>query len=452
MKNLLAQRAGVMWWIALIIIVFGIHQGALWWLYYHAGAKQLIGDEFHYFQTAHTILAGEAWHTSHIWPPGQQVLLATMFWLFGDTLVSIQVLQTLLFLGCGFLLWRLWHRLSGNAVAAGIAATLFILNPSTAAYSHYLWPEIPHLFALLLALNFLLPRPKTSLSVFLGGAAIGMALLFKSLLTPMWPLFLILFIQKKPIWQIQWRSSSLFLSGLLLITAPALIAGHRNTGHWSIADSSAFNILAGLNDRARNDYVDDPVGGLFQQYLNSGTNADQRNEWAKKEIKEKIEKSSISEILLQQVKRQYFRLFESKTLLLSQLPGPTCGGYLQAYQAVPAPVVSVMRWTSHFFHALTLAGFAIGLCLWRDWRKPWLWGALAFITYQLGLFSILHVKARYLLPMLPLFCGFAGEALAAGWRNNVNLTLQVNRLMLAGGIATLLLFLAFAGSWLDGYC
>jgi hypothetical protein len=452
-KSFFAPPSGVARQITLLgLVALTAQQMLLWWLYYHDTPKVLVGDEHYYLQTARAILAGAPWHTSHIWPPGQSVLLAATFWLFGDSLVPIQIFQTVLFFACGFLLWRLWCRLSGNILAAGLAASLFILNPSTAAYSQYLWPEIPHLFALLLAFNFLLPRPATRFSAFFGGASIGLALLFKSLLTGIWPLFLLLFIQRKPSWEIHWTRLSLFLTGLILITAPAIIAGHRNTGHWSIADSSAFNILAGLNDRARNDYVDEPVGTLFHQYLASGTNGHQRNEWAKKEIEKKIQMEGVGEILWKQLKRQYFRLFESKTLLLSHLPGPTCGGYLNAYQAVPAPGVSVVRWTSHFFHALTLVGFAFGLCLWRGWRKPWFWGGLIFIGYQLGLFLLLHVKARYLLPLLPLFCVFAGEAFSTLWKKGFNQAYHNIRLFISLLISFLLLFLAFAGPWLDSYC
>ncbi len=440
---------------ALVLLL--LQQALLWWIYYHAGAKQLVGDELQYLAAARAVLAGGPWHPSHIWPPGQPLLIASMQVLFGSAIVPIQLLQTVLFLGSGGLLWRLWRKLGGSYLAAAFAAGLFLLNPSDAAYAHDLWPEIPHLFCMLLTLNLLLRDPQKNTvagphRALFAGLSLGLALIFKSLLVAFWPLLLLCFFESWRPLRLQWKSVATFLLGIFIITAPALIAGHRNTGHWSIADSSLFNLVAGLSDRARNDYVDEPVGNLFGQYLNSGTTADQRNAWASQQLHQQLHDTPPLELLEQPFARQYFRLFESKTLLLTQLPGPACAGYVGAYHDTPPGAIFVLRWSSHLLHALILVGFAFGLCLWREWRYMWLWLLLASVGYQLALYSGLHVKARYLLPMIPVFCCFAGEVYARIFQRDTRLAVTPMRVLAASLLAMTLLFLAFAGPWIDGYC
>jgi hypothetical protein len=94
------------------------------------------------------------------------------------------------------------------------------------------------------------------------------------------------------------------------------------------------------------------------------------------------------------------------------------------------------------------------------------------IAYQLGLMLLIHVKARFLLPMIPILCGFAGSflvavrnhlAVAAAMRSETKErslaaaaapTVAFTPVRLAAGtaLAALLLFLAFAGPVLDRLC
>ena len=133
---------------------------------------------------------------STIWPPLQPLLLAAIYAIFGVHLLAAQLVQTVLFGGCAALLRDLWRRIGGSVAAANTAAALFLLNPATAAYAHWLWPEIPHLF-LMLAVFWLLSRPLSRLGSFVAGACVGLALLAKSLLAAFWPLFLIVFVRAK---------------------------------------------------------------------------------------------------------------------------------------------------------------------------------------------------------------------------------------------------------------
>jgi hypothetical protein len=425
-------------------------QGLLWWLYWHGGGKHLVGDEVHYLKLAQAILAGGAWQQDVLWPPAQGVFLAALLAL-GHSILTVQVAQTLLFLGCAALLWHLWLRLSGSPVAAAAAAALFVLNPSSAAYAHWLWPEIGHLFVLLAAFDLLLARTPGRAAAFAAGVAVGLALLFKSLLIGFWPLFLLCFVSWKP-WRVRWAAALAFVVALGLTVAPALMSGHRQTGHWRIADSSAINLLIGLGDSARNDYIPGPSSAYFARYRASGETPDQRDAWAWRKIDARVATDGLPALVVAQLQRQYYRLFESKTLLLTQLPGPRCAGYLGSYAPVPAWIAGLLRWSSHLAQALTLAGFAFGLFLARGWRAPGRWLLLAFVGYQLALYLGLHVQSRYLLPMMPVFCGFAGDALARSLPGGGAAPPRRTALAAGAVLAALLLWLAFAGPWIDHVC
>src|SRR4051812_48188442 len=242
------------------IALIAAQQVLLWWLYYHGSGKALLGDEVRYLEAARAILAGGAWHSSDLWPPAQPLFIAAILAVSGGSVLAVQLVQMLLFFGCGMLIARIARKLSGDTAAGAIAAGGFLVNPANAAYAQYLWPEIPHLFVVLLAFDLLLVRPLHRATALLAGASIGLALLFKSLLTAFWPLLLLAFVTYKPL-RLRWGDAGLFVLGVCIMTAPALIAGHRNTGHWSIADSSAINLLLGLEDAARNDYVVGPSAG-----------------------------------------------------------------------------------------------------------------------------------------------------------------------------------------------
>ena len=434
-----------------VLALFVAQQTLLWWLYYHGSGKHLLGDEVRYLDTARAILAGGPWHPSDLWPPAQPVFIAAILAASGGSLLAVQIVQMLLFVGCGLLILRLARAITGNETAAVFAAALFLLSPDNAANAQYLWPETTHLFVVLLAFDLLLVRGTQRTGAFVAGALIGLALLFKSVLSAFWPLLLLVFVTRKPL-RVRWLEAGLFVLGLAIAIAPALVAGHRNSGHWSIADSSAINLLLGLSDSTRNDYVSGPSAALFDAYLASGATPAERNAWAWQRVREKVEAVSPPTLIVDQLDKQYFRLFESKTLLLTQLPGPACAGYRSAYAETPPALIAITRWSSHLAHALMLAGFAFGLCLWRRWEglAPWL--LLAFVGYQLALFAGLHAQARYLLPMVPVFCVFAGSALARLPSSSTVRDATPSRVAFGTALAVLLLWLAFAGPFLDGYC
>lgn len=483
-------------WAAAFLLLFAASQALLWLAYYGHGAKPLIGDEQHYQDTALAILAGGAWMPGAIWPPLQPLLLAAVYALFGTHLLAAQLLQTGLFIACAALLRDLWRRLGGSVAAANAATALFLLHPGIAAYAHWLWPEIPHLFLLLTALCLLARAPSAG-RAFTAGACIGLAILAKSLLSVFWPLFLLVFVRRaRP--HLAWRPAALFVLGLALITAPALLHGWREYGKPMIADSSVYNLWVGLTDKWRSDYVLDMGGATLPAFIASGATPSQRNAVYLEKIRTLVAERGVIGVLGAQLSRQYFRLISAKTPLVSQLPGPACAGHLSAYRSPPW-LTRTLTVANNFLHALLLAAAAFGIATWRGpgrcrgrntvatqtlppsaMLRAGLKGRASgqalsvpltllvglFLAYQLALFLLIHVKARFLLPLLPFLCGFAGNALvaaAAAMRGSPDrgriaavaaptMNFTAVRLVLGGLLASLLLFLAFAGPLLDRSC
>jgi 4-amino-4-deoxy-L-arabinose transferase-like glycosyltransferase len=450
----------------LFVAAFAAIQALLWFAYYGNGAKPLIGDEATYQAGALSILAGGAWMPSTIWPPLQPLLLALVYAVFGPHVLAAQLLQTLLFIACAALLRDLWRRLGGSVAAANTAAGLFLLNPATAAYAHWLWPETAHLF-LLLAAFCLLARGFARLHAGVAGVCVGLAMLAKSLLSAFWPAFLLLFLRReRP--RLRAIPALLFVLGIALATAPALWHGWRSYGRPMIADSSVYNLWVGLTDRWRSDYVEDMGGATLPAFLASAPTPQQRNALYLDKVRALVAERGVAATLLDQAGRQYFRLFSAKTLLVSQLPGAACAGRLSVYRTAPW-LTAALTALNDLFHALTLAACAFGVAGWRLRSNPaasdetgaaprLLFAVVAlFIAYQLGLMLLIHVKARFLLPMLPFLCGFAGSFLASlracrMGRAEAAIALTPPRLAVGALLAALLLFLAFAGPALDGLC
>lgn len=438
------------------VVLFAVSQALLWTAYWGQGAKRLIGDENAYQAWALSILDGGAWMQSTIWPPLQPLLLALLYAIAGAHVLVAQLVQTVLFVACGALLRDLWRRIGGSVAAANTAAALFLLNPATAAYAHWLWPEIPHLFLLLAALCLLARTPGVARGV-LAGACTGLAMLAKSLLSAFWPLLLLAFVRRGERPRFAMRAALAFVAALGAVTAPALWHGWRETGRPMIADSSVYNLWIGLTDRWRGDYVRDMGGETLPAFLASGATPQERNAAYLGKVRALVAERGVPAVLAGQLGRQYFRLFSAKTSLVSQLPGPACAGHLSVYRS-PAWLTRTLTLANDAFHALVLAAAAFGLACWRRRPDRLAWIVALFLAYQVALFLLIHVKARFLLPMLPFLCGFAGSflaALRARGRPDADtraVATTLPRLALGAALAALLLFLAFAGPLLDHPC
>ncbi len=445
-----ARRAGL--WLAFASWL--LLNAILLWIYSHPTLKPLVGDEFDYNRRAIALLGGQPMPELFIWPPGQTWFVAAVYAVFGAHVFAVQIIQIMLLAACAAMLMRLWQTLD-NRRAALCAASLFMLNPSALAYAHWLWPEVTYLACLLGALTLLLTFTSRAHSrAFFAGLLIGLALLFKSLIGGFWPFFLLFFLSRKnKRYSYAWLSALAFCAGLLLAVAPTLWKGHVATGHALIADSSLYNLDVGLRDSSRSDYVDEAGLPALTAFVESAPTPQQRNAVYLDKVKGVVAERGLFNVFVDQLDSQYFRLFNAKTLLVSQLPGPRCEGYLGAYgsNSVNGP----LTFLSDVMHSLTLVLCAFGLALWRRWLHPFAAFCALYLAYQLALFLGLHVMERYFFQMQPLLCGFAGSFLAVLLRREASqdvLSFARWRWLVGGVVAIVLLGLAWLGPVFDGAC
>lgn len=442
-------------------------QCGLWWAYYGFTTKTLVGDEFRYRAEALALWQGLPAPSGFIWPPLQRWFLAPLVGPLDGGLILAQVIQMLLLGLCALLLRQIWLQLDPRPFAANVAALLFASSPAIMAYGLYLWPEPLHLVLLLGAICLLVSWPQRWQAGAGAGVLIGLALLTKSLLSGFWPFMLILLVRKP--WRTSVLNALVFVIAVLVVTGPATVRGWQATGKPLIADSSTYNLYVGLQDDWRSDYIHDRGGIILQDYLQSGDTPRERSEAFTQRIETRVDAQGLWSILGHQLSYQYFRLFNAKRTLVSQLPGPACAGYTGAY-TVPAHWVTAIRIGTEAHYALLLVAAAFGIAFWSR-SRPLAWMLGLFFAYQLGIFFVLHVKARFLLPMLPFLCGFAASALASvgklGEHVDAGHALRVSPLAAGSGpdsaparwrwalglsLALLLLALAFAGPWLDQSC
>lgn len=443
-------------WTLVALASLALSQGLLWWAWYGNGPKQLIGDEGGYLMAAQAILAGGPWHASTIWPPLQPLLIAAILALAGPHLIAVQLVQSAMLVGCAALLRSLWRRIDGRVAAANLAAALFLLNPATAAYAHWLWPEVVHLLLILIVLRLLASDALAPARAAAAGVCSGLALLAKSLLAGFWPVLLLAFAGRGRR-HARLFAVAAFLAGLGAVTAPAWIQGWREYGRPMIADSSVYNLWIGLTDRWRSDYVEDLGGITLPEFLGAGDTPDARNAATWRKIDALIAERGLLPIAVDQLGRQYFRLFNAKTPLISQLPGPSCAGHLSAYHSAPW-LTATLTLANTLFHSLILAACGFGLAAWRRWPDRIGWLLALFAAYQLALMLPLHVKARFLFPLLPLLCGLAASWLVALARRgtadaaHAPIAFTPMRLGIGAALAALLLALAWLGPVLDRTC
>lgn len=351
----------------------------------------------------------------------------------------MQLPQILLWLVGAALLFAIARSLTQSRTVAYGAAGLYLLSPELSAFTHYLWPETLHLFFFLAALWLLVSHGERWLAGLLAGLLLGLALLTKLVLLPFLPLLLVLFVLNTPGTRAGRSLRALLLSLALAATVlPTMLANQAQQGVFAVADSSTFNLWVGLNDAERQDFVNDIAGREFQAFQAAGPTLAARNGVYEEKIQAKIAEQGLAATLAGQFDKQYFRLLDHETFFTTQLPG----GGRAAYQFAAPHLVTLLHGWSHLYHALLLTLAALGICLLRP-RLDWLTLLGLFVAYNVALFLFVHVKTRFLLPLLPvllIFAGLALERFRLGWAGSY-------RRLAAGMLLALgLNYLAFASA------
>jgi 4-amino-4-deoxy-L-arabinose transferase-like glycosyltransferase len=301
-------------WVALVQVM-------LWWLDRWPVPRALWGDEKRYLSSAMKLLSGDPlWWPEPLWPPLYPQFLAGLVWLGRGSLVGIAVVQSVLLAATAAILGDLTRRLSGSR-AAGIAVAVLTLGyPPLVAFSHYLWPEVLHLFLFSALLWLLAVRGGKSVWCAVAGVVLGLSLLSKSLLLPFVPVLLV-----AAFWGSRPREAAmrtaLVLSLAVVTVAPTVVANARRTGMPMIANSAAFNIWVGLNDVGRESFEHNVVWREYRRWIASADNHVDRNRILRTRIRDLIRVRGLPAVLSDQLSKQWFRLFNPSCYLTDQLPG-----------------------------------------------------------------------------------------------------------------------------------
>jgi len=394
-------------WVALVQIV-------LWWLGRYPAPRTLWGDENGYLGSAVKLLAGDpGWWLEPLWPPLYSQFLAGLLWFGGGSLTTVVLVQIALLVVTAVLLGDLTRRLCGSR-AAGIAVVVLTLGyPPLVAFSHYLWPEVLHLFLFSALLWLMVVRGENRIWCAVAGVALGLALLSKSLLMPFAPVLLVAMIWGSRPGQAALRVG-LVLGMAVATVVPTLIANAKRTGTPMIANSGAFNIWVGLNDVGGESFRHDVVWPEYQRWEVSADTYAERDRILRSRIGEFVSDRGWFAVLGNQLSKQYFRLFHAGCYLTDQLSGGAAqrqseAGYVGAGPMVGIVVKSTTMATILLLFVAVPAGLVLGGCRSNRWVRT----LVLFLVFNLVLFLWLHVKTRYRIQMLP--AAFVGVGCLVAW-------------------------------------
>jgi hypothetical protein len=398
-------------WIAGVgaIWIAAVHS-ALWALDRPGAPRLLWGDENTYLASALRLLAGDpGWSPESLWPQLYPQFVAGLVSLGSGSLVWLRLSQTALLAIMAMILFDLTNRWTGSRAAGWAAAWLTLGYPPLVAFSHYLWPEVLHLFLFVSFLWLVSVRPVSALRCAVAGVALGLALITKSLLLLFVPVVAVAMVWGRPPARAA-LELGLVIGLTALTVAPTVVGNQRRTGRIGIANSSVFNLWVGLNDVGRDSFRHDVVWPEYRSWVSSAASDVERNRILRDKIRELFRQRGVVEVVRGQLAKQYFRLFDSGSYLTDQLPGGAAETQSGAgYVKLGPELTGTIRALSSASVVMLLAAGTAGLVIGRFHRRTWLRVLILFIAYNLALFLWLHVKTRYRIQMLPAaFVGVGG--------------------------------------------
>jgi 4-amino-4-deoxy-L-arabinose transferase-like glycosyltransferase len=392
------------WWPWLVtaacLVVVAV-QGGLWWLELGTEPRVLWGDEVTYLESAHRLLSGNrSWWPESLWPPLYPSFIAGVMWSGGGSLAAVQIAQSLLLVLVAVLLSELTRGLTGSRAAGLVAAGLTLGYPTLVAYCHYLWPEVLHLFLFSALLWVLALRWRSPAWCIVGGVALGLALLTKSLLLPFVPVLL-----AAAAWRTGWRAAlprwALVVVAAAATVAPTLVSPSRLPGSPAIGGSATFNLWVGLNDVGREHLRSDVVWSEYQKWLSGGSTHPERHRAVAAKIRRNLGERGVVAVVEEQLSKQYFRLFDVSSYLTDQLPGGPAAEWIGVGYGSAGPLLSsVLRGTAAAAYVALLVAVPGGFLLGRS-RSRWVRVLATFIVFNLLIFIGLHVVTRYRIQMIP---------------------------------------------------
>jgi hypothetical protein len=257
--------------LALIAVITHL---ALLLLYWAPEAKTVMGDELTYLAAAGRLLRGEPAALDPLWPPLYPRVVAACLWLGQGRLWALQAAQTLLLILFGLLMREVARGLIGRGVAPDLVAFSAVAYPPLAAFSHYLWPEVLHLFLVAAMLWILTFRSASQGWLAVFGLALGLSVQTKSILQGFFPVLLLPLSRGGLGGGARRVALVVGVAGLSAI--PSVVTNWERHGIPLIAEPVLFNLWVGLNDRGLESFAEPVVQSEFLAYARSSPNSLER--------------------------------------------------------------------------------------------------------------------------------------------------------------------------------
>lgn len=390
-------------------------------LYYWPEARALAGDENYYVGIAQGLAAGHPVRENPFWPPLYGRMLAQSFVGFGPQLLPFQLVQIAMWLGAALFLYGISRALLPSRAAGATVLVLSLFSLDAIAYSHLLWPEIPHLFFFTGALYFAVVHGSRALGAAASGVSLGLALLTKLILLPFSPVIVLaLFFCSSGRAGARGARAAVLAAAAFLTVLPVTYGNYESEGRFVIADSSGLNLWLGIVERPEHEgrvrelTVADR-SALFMEYgREHGEVPDfyTRQEILFDDALDRIREQGVFETLGHQFPDQYFRLLNYEGDFTTRLLDDPWHSY-----RLESPGLSRgLHAFAHAGYAALLAASALGVCCLRGRRLGWEHVFALFLAYNFALFFFVHARPRFVMaffPMLVFFAGAAAHALQA---------------------------------------
>lgn len=417
------KTARLSWFIALAAVLACI--GLRGWMWRDHAPRALLMDEWCYLQTAQWFFdTGEIDTIAR--GPAYPVFLAVMFRLLPlDLLRAAYASQIGLAAICTLLLFLLGRRYFG-AAAGLIAAWLFALDPTMAAYSLFVFNE--QLFVALMLIGTLaylsgLERGSTALIV-AAGVVFGLATLTRGqtvLTAPFLLAWIILALRRRarvegapPGARRGWLRAALAFT--LCWTAVVLPWSARNQakfGTFLLVDATAARTLWHANripfrvsfSWPFGKYMENPINGPMPSEADDA--ARDHGALLREELRFAAQNPGL---ILRRIPEKWGALWNPTSFLQLHLFQHGFSGWEKGSDA--ARRVSLI---TTLVYALTMLPAVAGLCLGRASNRLW-----TFILIQLLVTMAVHAlmvsQSRYRMPLMPYVMLLAGSAWAAPFR------------------------------------
>lgn len=428
-----------------ILVASLLLHAAFAWIGHGPPPRRLVDDEWMYLGVADKLARGQPPGENPLWPPLYGRAIAPLVTPTDDELrmpASLQLVQVGLHWAAGFLLRDLTLAWTGSTIAAELCFAFLLLDPQLASYAHFALAEMLHL-TFFLGLLKALALPRISLWAHAAaGFLLGLALLTKSILQLLVPWLVWAAIRAEG-----WRTGSariaLVLAGAAVVVAPVMLENHRVHGVAMIADSSLFNLWVGLRDKGGRPLHVDDTWTCYLRYMAAGDRFVDRQRQVLRWIHDEWARRGTAALFLDLLGRQYFRLFDRRSLLAEQYPGGALHAHARGYRWEAYPAHRGLRILELAFYALVLAAAGHGLVHARSRGHPWLIVMAGFLVSNLALFLVLHAMPRFRIQFLPCLYLAAAIGLAELAGRLPPGSTRPRRPLLTLATSGLLLFFAF---------